>query len=264
MADDPPLLMAATILLVREAPDLEVLMVERHHQIDFASGALVFPGGKSAETDHPRFWDGHVHGAEATSAALDGLKVAAIREAFEESGLLIARHAAHEPQNPLVLPGGFPETSARRAAIAAGTHDFRLAVGADGLALALDQLTLFAHWVTPKGMPKRFDTYFFIAAAPPGQWARHDGHEAVDAVWLTPKAALAAATAGARKIIFPTRLNLELLDRSNSVDAAISAARERTLVRVEPEISRQDGVLMLSIPEEAGYGAICVPLTEAT
>lgn len=257
------LLPAATVLLVRDAPRLEVMMVERHHQIDFASGALVFPGGKTAPGDDPSLWEGRLEGGAGSDPAIAALMIAAIREAFEESGLLLARPRGARASGPLAHADGFAITLERRAAIAAGQADFREAIERDDLVLALDQLAHYAHWVTPKGMPKRFDTRFFIAAAPPGQVAESDGREAVDACWIAPADALAAAASGARKVIFPTRMNLQMLAASDTAADAIAAARARPHVRVEPQIVDRAGVQTLTLPEDAGYGPIAIPLDQA-
>ena len=90
---------AATILLLRDDPAFEVLMVKRHHQIDFASGALVFPGGKSHAGDHDRNWESHTVGWEAYDADQRGLRIAAIREVFEEAGILLARRRDGQPMS---------------------------------------------------------------------------------------------------------------------------------------------------------------------
>ena len=94
---DVPILPAATILLLRDQPTFEVLMVKRHHQIDFASGALVFPGGKSHAGDHDAAWAEHVLGWDAYDAEQRGLRIAAIREVFEEAGILLAKRRNGEP-----------------------------------------------------------------------------------------------------------------------------------------------------------------------
>jgi 8-oxo-dGTP pyrophosphatase MutT (NUDIX family) len=258
----PAAVPAATVLLVRDAPDLHVLMVERRHEIDFASGALVFPGGKAHTDDLDPAWadfcDGVITGEPPE---IQALKIAAIREAFEESGLLLARPmSARGVGAPMVEAGGFPETTARRAAIAAGAASFLQAVAADGLALALDALTPFAHWITPKGMPKRFDTHFYLAVAPHAQEALCDECETVEAVWLSPQEALAQGASGARKVMFPTRLNLELLAQAGDTTAAAAAARARPIVTVEPWVEKVDGVAMLRIRPDAGYGSIEEPL----
>jgi 8-oxo-dGTP pyrophosphatase MutT (NUDIX family) len=252
---------SSTILMLRaEDAPCEVLMVERHYQIDFASGALVFPGGKLSKEDHDPSWSDHVDAAPGASD--DAFRIGAIREAFEESGLLLARH-----RRARGVGGGLIEAEAleaaipHRAQVAAGEASFLGLVRDLDLVLALDLLTPFAHWVTPKGVPKRFDTWFYLAVAPSAQIAVCDGSEAVEACWIAPRDALAAAESGARKIIFPTRMNLEMLATADTVDAALTQARRRKIVRVEPEIVREEsGALVLTLPAEAGYPVTREPL----
>lgn len=259
MSEARPLAPASTILMVRDAPALEVLMVQRHHQIDFASGALVFPGGKVAAEDSDPRWAEHCDGD--AGAADRAYQIAAIREAFEESGLLLARRAsARGAGKPFAAPSDFEDVFAIRDEVAAGKASFLDAIAAAKLVLALDALTFYAHWITPEGLPKRFDTRFYIAEAPEAQEALCDGSETVDACWITPEQALADMRAKKRTIIFPTRLNLELLGRSDSSDGAIAASRARKIIEVLPRITRVDGVQMLNIPEEAGYSVTTEPL----
>lgn len=259
------LIPAATVLLVRDGPDLEVLMVERAYQIDFAAGALVFPGGKTAPEDADPAWAQALPEGHGLSALQVALRVAAIREAFEESGLLLARDRGAGAGGTLITPAQLAPLIAFRDAVASGSVSFLGLMQEGRFELALDALIPFAHWITPKGMPKRFDTHFFIARTPVDQDAAHDGHEAVDAVWLEPAAALSAAREGRRKIIFPTRLNLELLAQSGSAETAMAMAAARPVVTVEPTItSDADGVAWLSIPEDAGYGAVRARLDEVT
>lgn len=254
-----PLAPASTILLVRDAPKLEVLMVERHHQIDFASGALVFPGGKTAAEDADPRWADHCDGEVGTDERV--FRIAAIREAFEESGLLLARpKAARGAGKPMAAPEAFASVFEHRDAIAAGKASFLDAIAKANLILALDALTPFAHWITPEGMPKRFDTWFYIAEAPDAQEALCDGSETVDACWITPEDALTALREKRRTIIFPTRLNIEMLGESKTADEAVAAARARKIVTVTPVIKRLDGAQMLTIPAEAGYSVTVEPL----
>jgi 8-oxo-dGTP pyrophosphatase MutT (NUDIX family) len=252
-----PLIPAATILVVRDQVDLQVLMVERHHQIDFASGALVFPGGKMSADDQKDAWAHHVVGLDRGAPFGGGLAIAAIREAFEESGILFAEDA--KTGGP-VSDSSLAQVSPHRHDVAAGKASFLALVADAGLRLRLDALTPFAHWITPLGMPKRFDTMFFIARAPRDQAALHDGCETVDAVWIRPQDALAQADAGVRKIIFPTRLNVELLAQSNSADAAVAAARARPLATVLPDVVPGPDGLELRIREDAGYSRTREPL----
>ncbi len=265
MIDAKPLIPAATVLLVRDAPALEVLMVERHYQIDFASGALVFPGGKTGLEDHDPAWTQAIPAGFAIVGAPLALRIAAVREAYEESGLLLARLRGAGPGAALVGPERMVEPMAQRAAIALGNASFLAMIQEQGFELALDTLTPFARWITPKGLPKRFDTHFYIAHAPADQDAAHDGREAVEACWIRPSDALAAAAEGRRKIIFPTRLNVQLLAQSQSAGEAIAAAAARRPVTVEPVIAPDaHGVLTLTIPADAGYGAVSAPLSDVT
>lgn len=223
MSSPVPARPASTVLLLRDGRQgLEVFMVVRHHQIDFASGALVFPGGRVEASDLV-LAGGDAHGA---------FRMAAIRETWEECGVLLA------------APGASP----------AAEGEFAAMLAARGLRPDLDALAHFAHWITPVAVPKRFDTHFFLAAAPADQDAVHDGGEAVDSVWIRPLDALAEAEAGTKKIVFPTRMNLNKLARSNSVAEAFAAARARPVVTVQPIQRDAPEGRYLRIPIEADYG----------
>ena len=130
----------------------------------------------------------------------------------------------------------------------------------EDLELACDALVPFAHWITPVFMPKRFDTWFFLMAAPPDQVAVHDGHESVDSVWIRPQDAVAEADAGRRTIIFPTLLNVKKLGRSATVPEAIAAARSAPVVTVLPTVADTERGKMMRIPAEAGYDVSEAPL----
>jgi hypothetical protein len=130
----------------------------------------------------------------------------------------------------------------------------------EDLELACDALVPFAHWITPEFMPKRFDTWFFLVAAPPDQVAVHDGHESVDSVWIRPQDAVAEAESGRRTIIFPTLLNVKKLGRSASVADAIAAARRDPIVTVLPTLADTERGKMMLIPIEAGYELSEAPL----
>lgn len=241
---------AATILLLRDAPGFEVLMVKRHHQIDFAAGALVFPGGKSHQGDSDPRWREHALGFEAAGPDDTALRIAALREAYEEAGVLLARDR----------DGAFYAGEAAkdiRAAVAEDKVPFLDVVADLGLRLDLSALTVFARWITPKLMPKRFDTWFYVAHAPLAQQAICDGHEAVDAEWIAPGRALQLAASGERKVIFPTRMNLQLLAESAGPADAVRRAAARELVTVEPWVDGE----VLRIPTEAGYGSVTEPLS---
>ena len=253
---------AATVLLVRDAADgLEVFMVVRHHQIDFGSGALVFPGGRVDPGDHAAAsMPGRCAGPAGLEPALLALRVAAIREAFEECGVLLARPSGQSELIDAQRLRGIE--AAYRQAIWRGTHNISVMLGAEDLVLATDLLTPFAHWITPTAMPKRFDTHFFIAPAPANQVAAHDGKESVDSIWISPARAVAEAAEGRWKLLFPTRLNLQKLARWSNTTAAIEAARHARIVTVLPEVTRTASGRIMRIPAEADYGGDRFEATE--
>ena len=246
---------AATILLVRDSPSFEVLMVKRHHQIDFASGALVFPGGKTHAGDHDAAWEPRTVGWERTAPEKRALRIAAIREAYEETGILLARHADGGAFR------GEERAAAAREEIAADRRTFLDLINELDVRLDLDALTVFARWITPAMMPKRFDTWFYIADAPPDQLALCDGWETVDAEWIAPTEALRLAEAGERTVIFPTRMNLQLLAEASGAADAISRSAVRTLVTVEPKVVQTEDGPALAIPPDAGYGDVKEPMS---
>ncbi len=245
---------AATILLLRDDPTFEVLMVKRHHQIDFASGALVFPGGKSHAGDHDPDWAAHTVGWEAYDADQRGLRIAAIREVFEEAGILLAKRRDGAPMSGEACPMDV------RQAVDAGTTRFIDVVSDLEARLDLAALTVFARWITPPLTPKRFDTWFYAVNAPAEQLAACDGRETVDAEWIAPSEAMRLAAAGERKVIFPTRMNLQLLAEASCAEDAVMRAAARPLVTVLPQIQTRDGGRVLVLPPDAGYGVVSEPL----
>ena len=253
---------SSTLLLLRDADlGLEVFMLERHRQIDFAPGAMVFPGGKLDPEDAVPTLHAHCRGVEELAPEAVALRVGALREAFEECGVLLAR-----PR------GGDALVSAERAFAIEARHRKPLHAGESGLLeiveaeefeLACDLLVPFAHWITPEASPRRYDTHFFLVAGPPEPVATHDGQESVDSVWITPDRALEEEAAGRRTIVFPTLMQLRKLGRSNDVAAALAAARSDTIVSVLPWVEPGDTGPQLCIPEDAGYEPARVPLAEA-
>ena len=240
-----PVRLASTIMLLRDGvAGLEVFMVVRHHEIDFASGALVFPGGSVEPGDSEIVVDTDLRAK--TSPDLLALRVGAIRETFEECGLLLARVRGNRDLVNHAIASIIDAEG--------GRADFAAAVQRHDLLPAVDLLQPFAHWVTPSFMPKRFDTHFFLAAAPPDQLAAHDGRESIDSLWINPEQALEDAKAGKYTIIFPTRLNLQMLGPAKSVAEAMDQARARKIVTVTPEPVKLATGRGLRIPIEAGYG----------
>jgi 8-oxo-dGTP pyrophosphatase MutT (NUDIX family) len=254
---------AATVLLLRDGPTgLEVFLLERHLKSDFAGGAYAFPGGKVDAQD--RGLDpARVTGLEADRwtdrlgardpATVVGLWVAAVRETFEEAGLLLARR---RDGTELAAADLASESfvAARQRLAARGEHwDWRPWLEAEDLVLDLGALTPFAWWITPHGMHKRFDTRFFAAVAPAAQMAAlaHDDVETTASRWCTPAAALEDAAAGRAVIIFPTRRNLQGLaefDRADDVLAAGAAGR-LDLRPVLPALTVIDGTVHVRHPD---------------
>jgi 8-oxo-dGTP pyrophosphatase MutT (NUDIX family) len=240
---------AATLLLVRDGVrGIEVLMAARHEKSGFAAGALVFPGGKVDAGDavvarHCRGLAGLADGAAAA-------RVAAIRETWEESGVLLARRGENG--------GLLTQAELNRLRDQRG-GSFEALLQEPGLELAGDRLALFAHWITPPDSPKRFDTLFFLAAFDGDQAPLHDGHEAVDARWVNPADAVSEADAGRCKIVFATRLNLLRLARSRTVAEAVVAA-QAPVVTVMPHVVKTATGAVFRIPAEAGYGVTEVPV----
>jgi len=247
----PEPLPSATVLLVRDGrAGLEMFMVQRHHQIDFATGAMVFPGGKLEPGDRDPSLRERAGEAAGLSDVELALRAAAIRETFEEARVLLARRRG----GGLLSGAEVLAIEARhRAALEAHEVEIARLLREEDLELACDLLVPFAHWITPEFMPKRFDTHFFLAAAPEDQAAVHDGRESVDSVWITPQAAVAEAEAGRRTIIFPTLQNVKKLGRARTVAEALGAARREPIVTVLPRVVRTERGTLFRIPPEAGY-----------
>lgn len=244
---------AATILLLRDASSLEVLMIERHANTPFAGGAIVFPGGRIEKSDGASGWRDLCDGLGETPEGELAPRIAAIREAFEETGILLARKDGRMASDEIAARLG-----ADRAAIEADDALFIEMIRDAHMRLALDALTLFARWEPSASVAhRRYHTWFFAARTPPDQQAREDGDEATEAFWTTPRAALYARDEGSRKMIYPTSRNVELLDVSDSCEAVLAFAGERTIEVVCPEIIERNGERLLAIPRHLGY-----PITE--
>lgn len=245
------ILPAATIIIGKDGPQgMEVFMVVRHHKIDFASGALVFPGGKLEPEDWSPKYRNYTQGADDLTDEQLAFEVAAIRETFEECGVLLARE---RNGSSYISAERLKSLTPYRDALNERDKGLLEMVQKEDLLLACDDMHPFAHWVTPAMMPKRFDTHFYIAKAPADHLAVHDGLESVDSVWITPQRLLEEADAGKWTIIFPTRCNIEMLAQANTTAEAIAQANARTIVRVLPEVELTDTSRRLRIPVEAGY-----------
>jgi 8-oxo-dGTP pyrophosphatase MutT (NUDIX family) len=223
-------------MLVRDAPPppdgsdestIEVFMLRRNLRSAFVAGAYVFPGGGVDDDDRRAPMLGLVDGLDAATAdarlgsdgAL-GFWVAAIRESFEEAGVLLARDASTRAP---VAPDVVAELAPTRAAVASGSRSFAELVGSRDLVLDAGPLRVFARWITPDPAPRRYDTWFFVAPAPPGHAYEHDFDETVDSEWVRPGAALARARRGELELIYPTFRSLQALARFSTTEALLDA-----------------------------------------
>ena len=252
---------ASTVVILRDGPEsIEVFMVVRHHAIDFASGALVFPGGKVDAEDSDPAW---TELAPQTPAAPErAFFVAAARETFEEAGLVLARRRGTRDIVDAETAHRLVETY--RAALLKGETTFVDIIRREDLELAGDLMVPFAHWITPERVPKRFDTHFIMITAPMAQIGAHDGGESVEGLWITPLQALNEAAAGARTLVFATRMNLEKLSRYRTVAEAVEVTRSRPVVTVMPKLLSNDGGRLMQIPAEADYGVTEVFVEEGS
>ena len=248
--DKKPEIFASTVLLIRDGTvGLEVFMVLRHQNIDTFSGALVFPGGKVDPSDaRARPFS---RGSEKLDELALSYRVAAVREVFEESGVLLARNKGAEN---LIDAAQLKGIEARwRKILAANEINMADVCRIEGIILALDRIVEYAHWITPRINPKIFNTKFFIAEAPADHIALHDGSETTDSEWVRPKVAISDSASGKRTLVFPTRMNLLKLSQYRNVDEAMKISRATTVVTVQPEPEKHPKGRTLRIPVEAGY-----------
>jgi 8-oxo-dGTP pyrophosphatase MutT (NUDIX family) len=254
MTTDPPPVPtpASTVIIGRDGPmGIEMFMVLRHEKSNFASGALVFPGGKIDENDKLPALRSFCTGAEGVEDSMLCIMVAAIRETFEESGILLARHGDDDN----ILSGGrLASLDGYRQPLNSGELTLVEFLKKEDIKLACDQLTFFAHWITPEMVPRRFDTRFFLANAPEGHDGAHDGTESVDSIWISTQDAISEYKDGKYFIMFPTRMNIQKLGRNRTMDDALAAARSTRVTTVSPWVEERESGAALCIPEEAGYG----------
>jgi 8-oxo-dGTP pyrophosphatase MutT (NUDIX family) len=237
MSDSP--IPAATLILVREpgggrAPEL--LMVERAQGMAFAGGALVFPGGRIDAAD------------EALAACLDrgadgAARIAAIRETLEETAIPAGLAAPPRPEHCLEI----------QAALAAD-QDFAVIIEQAGLELDPGALTPLARWVPSFHAKRRFDTLFFVAAAPPGDWQPHAlASECAGAYWLSAPEVLERDRRGEAQLIFPTRRTLERLAQHSSLDEMVTDARTHPVEPITPWLEEVGGENFITIPDDLGF-----------
>ena len=257
---EPELRLASSVLLIRDRPlpagGVEVFMARRHVETVFVGGAYVFPGGRVDPED--TIDPAHCAGVdEARANRRLGLErgglahyVAAIRECFEEAGVLLAYD-----EGGALVDLGPPDVGERyrslRDRLNAGEITLAEIARRERLRLATDRIEYWSHWITPLGEPRRYDTRFFVARAPAGQIAAHDRRELVGSAWVSPREAIDRALRREWMIIYPTLMNLKILAGRSSVEAALEWARRQPLPLPanQPRVYRDRVVL----PGDPGY-----------
>lgn len=249
---------AATVMLLRDnasVQDIEVFMVRRVVQSEFMPDVYVFPGGSASADDRLTEQAEGICIAVAPSAADpegrtrlgSGVRAAAIRELFEEANVLLAyQHGSILAVTDEIVP----RFESYRHAFNERTGSLIELAQREQLTIATDRLAYFAHWITPEGLPKRFDTHFFLATAPAEQEALYDQLETSDGVWITPASALARYEQNDFPMAFPTYHQLRDLTPFKSVQAALAATATRYVPTHEPTVTRQANSLYVSLPEE--------------
>ena len=261
---------AATLMLIRDAEDgtggpaIEVCMLRRNLASEFVAGFYVFPGGSVDPDDRSPGAAALCRGRTDTEAgAVLGLEsgglalwVAALRESFEEAGVLVAH--TDGPDGPTLLDARDPATVRRfagyRDAINAGTLGFLDMCRTEGLTLPVDAVHYVSHWITPEQAPRRYDTRFFITTTPPGQVASHDDGETIASLWIRPAEALAREAAGEIELLPPTVVNLQNLEPFTNTADAMEWARQVTgVVTMLPIVLIEDGNVLILRPGDEGY-----------
>ncbi len=249
---------AATVILLRQAPDVEAFLLRRTDALEFAPGACVFPGGSVDDLDGAAGvgWAGRspAEFAELLGTSVErarALVCAAVRETFEESGVLLAGPSPTE-----VAPDSTALVQDRRALLD-GSASLGELLSRRGLMLRADLLTPWARWVTPEFSPRRFDTWFFASAMPPGQVTEVTGGaeprsaESVSGSWMRPSDALQAARAGQITLLPPTAVTLAELAAHQDVTSIL--AQRRAITPLVPTLVVEDERAWLSLPRATEY-----------
>lgn len=235
---------AATLVVMREQPGgpPALLMVERTARMAFAGGAMVFPGGRIDAADRDQ--------AAGFAEPDPAFRIAAIRETLEETGIPVG-----------IEPAIGPDLAARLQAQLHEGANFGDLLAAHRLALRLDALTPFARWKPAFHQARIFDTIFFIAEAPAGEWnPRPQAGECENVEWLSAREVLERVARGEASAIFPTVRNLERLAQFRSIDAARADACAHAIETITPWIAEHDGEPHLIIPDGLGYPVTREPL----
>jgi 8-oxo-dGTP pyrophosphatase MutT (NUDIX family) len=241
---DPPVTPrdSATVILLRDgAEGLEVFMLERHLNSDFAGGAYVFPGGtvdpRDTDPEAQRFLD-------ASEEIEPAFFLCAIRETFEEAGVLLARR----DEQPVRLTDDVARFAAYRRELAGRSGSLATFAERERLRFSGDVMHYFSRWVTPEFSPKRYDARFFVATMPEGQDPLHDDVETTASTWIRPADAIAQSREGLFSIIFPTRKTLEELGRFERAADVISSTAGKQIDPILPTVVISDGQARVVLP----------------
>lgn len=231
---------AATAVLMRDHADgPEVFLLRRNRSSGFVPGAYVFPGGRVDPADSDETLVARAVGLPASPPA--PFWMAAVRETFEETGVLLAR-GGRAPRTD--------ELAEWRDALLEDRTTLRDVLAAFDARAALERMVSIAHWITPVAEPRRYDTHFFLAATPDGAEATGDAREMSDAIWIRPADALDRFGSGRLPMVFPTVHTLETLVDYDSVDAALDALRRTEVRPILPRLIRSDGGVRSVIDDE--------------
>lgn len=256
---------AATVILARNVSDgIEVFMMERTTAVEFAKGMHVFPGGALDPSDHHAEMASLCCGLDDQRASqMLGIEqgglaywIAAIRECFEESGLLLGYRETGQ------LLSLSPEEASRLAALriemAKNNVSFLNILQREAVTAATDSIAYYSHWVTQAGRPRRYDTRFFVAQAPEGQTALQDDHETVGQLWVRPEHAIEMHRTGALSMMFPTVKTLESLTPFKSVEELMAYARKPRAKQVMAPVTGMapNGEARTLIPGDFAYAEI--------
>jgi 8-oxo-dGTP pyrophosphatase MutT (NUDIX family) len=254
---------AASVILLRDARyGFQVFMARRHIKSDFAPDVYVFPGGKAdpedaVEGDHiipkpPR----ELASTEPPAVGWVAIHMAAIRELFEETGVLLARGHSSSLLDPGAAPLTHDRLAAYRDQVKTGHLTMRDVADRESLVYTADQLCLFSNWITPEMFTRRFDTFFFLARLPGGEDPRHaDLHELSDSLWIAPRVALDFHTQGRFPLVFATERILMRLSAAGSINELWAAAETSPVETISPRWTMREGEQIFLIPGDAGYEA---------
>jgi len=250
---------AATVILVREPSDRargwECFMVRRHVRSDFAADVFVFPGGKVDPADRdPGLLevldpDAGMENDDGGGTAWLGLRVAALRELFEEAGVILARETADGRSTESLSAS----RELARSNLQSGRLTMLQVAREFGWCLDVMQLHPFSRWITPDTLPRRYDTHFFVARLPAGQEPLHDAIETTASLWISPSDALERAERGDFPLVFATEKHLERMARYSAIDELIAATTPADLEAVMPRIIERDGTTAFLLPGDEGY-----------